>query len=139
MTSLVLPCVLLFLNQFVVWFARQNSTRTPDMSKACTRLRGSFSTNFYPTAWLQPSRGTWYTRSFLRVTCDGLNAMSSCRAGPSPQSQASCSTLSSTPSETEADTFFCLYGVLSRLHPFYMFEKDMSYIMTHTRDCLHEQ
>jgi hypothetical protein len=73
---------------------------------------------------------------FLLFLSDGVRA--SLHGGPpaTAQGRAAWSTRSETPQQAEADTFFCLYDVLTRLHPFYMFELDMSHILTHTRACL---
>ena len=62
-----------------------------------------------------------------------------CSPPQTPQGRATWSTISKTPAEAEADVFFCLYDVLTRLHPFYMFEKDMSHILDHTRACLNHE
>ena len=57
----------------------------------------------------------------------------------SAQGKIVWATVSKTPADAEADTFFCLYDVLTRLHPFYMFEKDMSHILAHTRASLNHE
>eukprot|EP00750_Incisomonas_marina_P012906 INCI17179.5.p1 GENE.INCI17179.5~~INCI17179.5.p1 ORF type:complete len:1110 (-),score=178.49 INCI17179.5:223-3552(-) len=75
---------------------------------------------------------------FHQFLTDGVAAA---LQGPpqTPQGRATWSTISKTPAEAEADVFFCLYDVLTRLHPFYMFEKDMSHILDHTRACLNHE
>lgn len=72
---------------------------------------------------------------FLR---DGVAAQVAGR--PSTRQGLFCwETRSSTPYEAEADTFFCLYDILTRLHPLYMFEQEMSNILKHARACLEQE